>query len=229
MYEHREDRDTDADNGHDEQHAHAFRWCTRDTKNRNWFEHKRLAWDADATKMRFVWRTRESSRSFTLLNSGQTGVERGAYSSARALGIPVTGVMPANGCDELRRLPDELAACLRTCSEKGPRRAREANVECASVVVVAVPDATCASSVTGIGPVLRTARSRNLAAFACDPETDLPDLGVSIMSAPSITESRAIYITGPRATRWAGGEALGRSIVRALAFAVGVHDDLVIR
>ena len=164
-----------------------------------------------------------------LLSSGQTGVERGAYSTAKALGISVAGVIRNNRRDELGPVPDELARLLVPCTELGPRRARVANVYAAWGVIVVVNDADHPSRVTGMKDVMHCARVRNLPLCVCGPRTDLEHVAISIMMAPCDSDPRRIYITGPRATRWPDGEDMGRRVMRALALATQtVGSDLLV-
>lgn len=154
---------------------------------------------------------------FELLNSGQTGVERGAYLTADALAIPVSGVMRTNGRDELGAIPPTLAGRLCRCPHDGPRRAREANVQGASIVLLAVPDTKQAARVTGMAAVMRTARIHDVPLLTCDPGTNLDAFAISVMTTLRSCAPHRIYIVGPRATRWSEGEDFGRALVRILA------------
>jgi hypothetical protein len=164
-----------------------------------------------------------SNEPFEFLNTGQTGVERGVFLTAEALGIEVHGFMAANGRDELGRVPEWVAARLRRCRARGPRRCREANVQLADAVVVMVPNARRAAAVTGMKHVMTCARSRRVPLFVCDRHCDIGALADSVIAALRARRGKAIYITGPRATRWSEGEELGRSLARAIAVAAALE------
>jgi hypothetical protein len=147
----------------------------------------------------------------TLLNSGQTGVERGAYQAAVAHGLAIGGFMTSRARDEIGPVPRELAGSLLACTRSGPRVAQAVNVEMSSTVVIAVPDAKHASTFTAMKQILQCVRAWRIPFVVVDPTTDLEVAASEILVAPE-----QVYITGPRATRWAAGASLGRRLVLSI-------------
>jgi hypothetical protein len=159
-----------------------------------------------------------------ILNSGQTGVERGVHRAARHLGLLVAGFMSMDGHDELGRVPDDVAASLLRTIERGPRRAQAANIKIASGVVIVVPDARHHRAVTGMANIMAAARSWGIPSLVCDGE-HLDSVVDWLRDVPMSSGSKRIYITGPRWTRWGDGERVGRHLVASI---VAASSDLVI-
>jgi hypothetical protein len=151
-----------------------------------------------------------------LLNSGQTGVERGVLRAARHFGLLVAGFMTIDGHDELGRVPDDVAESLLRSGERGPRRAQAANIKLASAVIVAVPDARQHRAFTGMASVITAARAERIPSLICD-ESNIDALSGWLQDVPRTPGATRIYITGPRGTRWTEGERMGRIIVASIA------------
>lgn len=151
-----------------------------------------------------------------IVHSGQTGVERGAHRGALAAGLPIAGFMSLERRDELGPIPEEVAAYLTPCFERGPRPAIRANVALASGALVLVPDRARADRVVAMPAVLQALRSAHVPSLVCDASTNLDDIVKWVRALPETSGSTRVLVTGPRATRWADGEMVGRRIVNAI-------------
>jgi hypothetical protein len=152
-----------------------------------------------------------------LIQSGQTGVERGACRAAMTAGIPIAGFMPMNGRDELGKIPEPCAQHLTPCLEPGPRPAVRANVALASGVLLVVPDARIADTFTAMTATLRAARKLNVPFMICDGQTDVDEVATFTQKLPEECGSVRLMVTGPRETRWSDGEAIARRLVTSFA------------
>ena len=152
-----------------------------------------------------------------ILQSGQTGVERGAFRAAETAGLQLAGFMPIDGRDELGKIPDHVAGRLTPCFERGPRPAVRANVALASGVLLVVPDARQADKYTAMTATLKTARNLMVPCLICDSATDVDDVVAWARKLPETSGSVRVMVTGPRETRWKEGESIARRIVTAIA------------
>lgn len=151
----------------------------------------------------------------TIVHSGQSGVERGAYRAAVAMGLPVAGYMPATGRDEFGTLPLIVREHLVTCGSLGARRAVLANIALASAALVIVPDVTQPHRYTGIPTALKAVRAAAIPLKLVDPRTVVDDIIQWARTLPA--DGIRLMVHGPRATRWHEGEALGWKLVATLA------------
>jgi hypothetical protein len=154
-----------------------------------------------------------------IIHSGQTGVERGAHRAAVTAGLPIAGFMPLDGRDELGPIPSDVAQCLTPCFDRGPRPAVRANIAVASGTLLVVPEAAAAEKFTAMAAVLQAIRSAKIPSYVCDASTNVDDVAAWARSLPETSGSVRISVTGPRGTRWADGETVGRRFVAAIAFA----------
>lgn len=154
-----------------------------------------------------------------ILHSGQTGVERGAHRGASVAGLSVAGFMPLDKRDELGLVPMDVADLLTPHFDRGPRPAVRANVALASGVLLVVPDAMRAEKFTAMSAVIQSVRSARAPMMVCDPQVNLDDIARWVNTIPETSGSKRLLVTGPRATRWPGGEGLARRIVSAVAAA----------
>lgn len=161
-----------------------------------------------------------------MIHSGQTGVERGAARAAKRLGLRVTGFSTTDGRDELGRIPDDVAADLTPCIERGPRSAAIANIQIATALVLLVPVAAHAASLPALATYMREARARSVPIHVLDPTADFERTGRALTALAETSGSIRIYITGPRATRWAEGERVATRFVHA---ALSDPENVVIR
>jgi hypothetical protein len=164
-----------------------------------------------------------------ILHTGQTGVERGACRAARATHFPVSGICNHSCRDEFGALAPEYAAELICCAERGVRSALRATLETANAVVIGVADVERANDVTGIRTLRQHARSLGLPCWLVDPQSDLSTIAARLRelerTQPHVVR---VMVTGPRLTRWQGGESLGFRVVSELSFAPSCsspHDD----
>jgi hypothetical protein len=151
----------------------------------------------------------------TIVHSGQSGVERGAYRAAVAMGLPITGFMPATERDEFGSLPRLVRGCLEAHDAQGRSQAVLANVALASAALIIVPDIAKAQRYTGIQSTLKAVRSAGLPLKVCDPTTSVEEV---VEWARSLSADGArLMVHGPRATRWEEGEALAWKLVATIA------------
>jgi hypothetical protein len=151
-----------------------------------------------------------------IVNSGQTGVERGAHRAAIAAGLCVEGFMSFDKRDELGPLPADVAQWLSPCSERGPRPAMRASVALSSAVVLVVPDIATPEKVAPMAAVLQAIRSARVPSLICDTNSNLYEVG-RWTREQATSGSTHIMVTGPRATRWPDGEGVARRIVAVMA------------
>ena len=148
----------------------------------------------------------------TIVNAGRTGVERGAYQGAVAVGLTVTGVCRRGSKDELGLLPPDLAARLTPCEERGLRAAVEKCLGIATGLLLVVPARHEVGHFPQLVGLLKRARARGLPYRIHDDETSPADTVAWVLAG----DDRHIYVTGPRGTRWPQGEPIARRLLRAV-------------
>jgi CheY-like chemotaxis protein len=153
-----------------------------------------------------------------ITHTGQSGVERGADRAARTVGFEVDGFCTFEQRDELAVLPPEILADLTPCKQRGARSALRATLERASVLVIAVPDASEANRNAGVEALRRSARLAGVPHWVVDPLSDLDEIATKFRRMELFTDLR-VMITGPRLTRWRDGERLGWRVVAQLSLA----------
>ena len=114
--------------------------------------------------------------SITILHTGQTGVERGAFRAAWAAGLPIGGFCNPQNRDELGALPADVRRGLEAAPRTGARAAVYATLAIANAVIIAVPSRSDATSYTGIEALRREIRARSMPHHIVDPTTDLDAL-----------------------------------------------------
>lgn len=115
-------------------------------------------------------------------------------------------------------LPTEVAESLLACSRQGVRSALNATLERANVLVVCVPNASQASTNPGIGVIRTQARTLAVPQYIVDPSMDLDVLAMRLRELEQVSNgSTRVMVTGPRGTRWHGGERLGWLVVAQLS------------
>ena len=162
-----------------------------------------------------------------VLQSGQTGVERGAHRGALAAGLFIAGFMPLDRRDELGQIPQDVARYLTPCFDRGPRPSVRANVALASAALIVVPDANQPEKFTAMLALLQAVRAARLPSLVCDERSNLDTVVQWTRTVPETSGSTRILVTGPRETRWERGEAVARRIVSAIAMATGYDDDVL--
>lgn len=166
----------------------------------------------------------------TLIHGGQTGVDRGCHEAAIALGLPVEGYAPRDGCDEEGIIPSPVRERLWLCGEPGYMARTRWNLDRAHAVLVIVPDGTMPTITPGTRFTLDTARAHGKPRLACDPtwptvlirswmmEWIIPlagqNAGATVWGKPVAPR---LMIAGPRASRWPEGQDAARDLlIRAL-------------
>lgn len=154
-----------------------------------------------------------------IVHSGQTGVERGAHRAAVAASLALAGFMPVDRRDELGPVPEDVAACLTPCFERGPRAAVRANVALASGVLLVVPDRRHVDKFTAMRAIMTAVRGARTKVFIADPAIDTDEVAMWARGLPETSGSVRVLVTGPRGTRWGEGEGVARRLVTAIAIA----------
>lgn len=152
-----------------------------------------------------------------IVHSGQTGVERGAHRGAVAAGLSIAGFMPIDRRDEMGPVPEDIAQHLTPCFERGPRAAVRANVALASGVIVVVPDRRHVDKFTAMRAIMTAVRTARTQSLVCDQTSDTEEVARWARQLPETSGSVRILVTGPRGTRWLGGEGVARRLVTAIA------------
>lgn len=154
--------------------------------------------------------TYRSGMAITILHTGQTGVERGVDRAARFASFAIGGFCSFEGRDELGALPDEVLQSLMRCNQRGARSALRATLDTAHMLIIVVPELSSANELTGIMALRRQARALKIPHVLVDPKTTLSDVISQVRRLEQVSsEPLRVMITGPRETRWAGGQALG--------------------
>lgn len=155
--------------------------------------------------------------SVVILHTGQTGVERGGCRAARMVELEVRGFCQPTARDELGALPPEIRSGLQPTEKTGARAAVYATLELANAVVICVPKAASANRETGVEALRRQIASLDMFSAVVDPSSDLDVLTGQLLQLEATTGRLALFVTGPRMTRWKEGERLGWQVVSALA------------
>lgn len=161
----------------------------------------------------------------TILHTGQTGVERGADRAARAVAFDVGGFCTVNGRDELGAMPADVRASLTPHTRQGARAAVYATLDMADACVIAVPDRGDVNASAGIEALRRELRIRGLPSFIVDPVHDLSAVARELRVIEGRLGRLRLMVTGPRETRWAGGERVGWQVVSELSLAKSLVDS----
>lgn len=156
---------------------------------------------------------------FALLHTGQTGVERGAYRAARAARLRITGTCSHECRDEFESLAREVVADLTPCTQRGTRSALRATLESANALVIGVPQMERASWITGVNALRRHARALGVPSWVVDGASDATALALALREARDGGGDLRVLVTGPRQTRWPGGESFGFRLVSELVAA----------
>ena len=168
----------------------------------------------------------------TVVQGGQTGVDRGAHEAAIDNGWSVAGYMPCDGRDELGKIPDAVARFL-TAHDKTHYVARTAaNVQMANALLIVVHDATDPRATPGTAKTIDLATGRHLHRLIVDPKFDpariarwiwgdllkmmttlpLPLLGEPLDPAPT-----RLLVAGPRESKWRGAQVATAGLLRQVA------------
>jgi Circularly permutated YpsA SLOG family len=177
-------------------------------------------------------RSRDDYVTITIIQGGQTGVDRGAHDAAIDNGWPVTGYMPQDGRDERGRIPDAVARHLILCVKTGYGARTEANVKTADAALIVVRTADDPQATPGTAKTIALAANRRLPRLIVDPEWDpaviarwiwrdlltmtktlsLPLLGAQ----PEPTPAR-LLVAGPRESLWQGAQVETAGLLRRVA------------
>ena len=158
-----------------------------------------------------------------IIHGGQTGVDRGAWAAAKALGINAGGVMPKDFTDEKGLIPAGVRERMRPSDLPGKLARTKQNILIASVLLVVVPNRLSPDVTPGTRATLDYAASRpGLQVMVADK--DSADAVASWLShlPPSVrrqSSSRSgdffLMVAGPRASRWPEGEAVTLDVLTA--------------
>jgi CheY-like chemotaxis protein len=136
--------------------------------------------------------------------------------------LAVAGFSTFESRDELGHLSTEIAENLVRCSQRGVRSALRATLGTANAVVLALSNADQMRTTTGIASLQRQARALGTPCWLVDQTSDLAALALELRELERTPPHELrLLITGPRFTRWHGGQELGLRIVSELAHAPG--------
>lgn len=154
----------------------------------------------------------------TIVQGGQTGVDRGAHEGATDNGWPVKGYMPKNRCDELGLIPAAVAASLLPCTISGYPARTSTNLRMVHALLVIVPDKHDPYATPGTRLTLTEAREINLPRLVVDPDEDMRVLGtwIHMLRVRQAREDLRIMVAGPRESRWASGRVDTAALLRRL-------------
>src|ERR1700733_5528213 len=156
----------------------------------------------------------------TILHTGQTGVERGACRAAKLMQLEVAGFSTFECRDELGHLSSEVAENLVRCGQRGVRSALRATLESANAVVLVLANSEQVRTTTGVASLQRHARLLGIPCWIVDQTSDLAALAVALRDLEhTAAHDLRVLVTGPRFTRWPGGQQLGMRVVSELALA----------
>lgn len=144
----------------------------------------------------------------TIVNAGRTGVERGAYHGAVAVGFDVIGVCRRGQKDELGPLPPDLAARLEPCDDRGARAAVARCLQLATAVLIVVPDRDELAAFPFVTWLGKRVRGAGIPLHVHDPKSAVDD------TLTWTLRQHRLYVTGPRGTRWLEGESVARRLLR---------------
>lgn len=155
-----------------------------------------------------------------LVHGGQTGVDRGGHDGALANGWQIWGYMPADGCDELGLVPDDVAKYLDRCRQIGYPARTKANLLIADLLLVMVEDKQQPYATPGTRLTLTAAGKRKpyLERKVVDPSDGVDEIATWIADYRAGNQDWKVHlkkhvwlmVAGPRASKWRGGEAAMR-------------------
>ena len=160
-----------------------------------------------------------------LIHGGQTGVDRGAWAAAIALGarghtIRAGGVMPKDAKDEAGVIPEVVRRNMRACDTAGYEARTIENVRGADALLVVVknrlqPDATPGTRLT----LAQAAKQPGLQTMVADAES-ADQVAWWLAHLPPWAKNRhpfKLMVAGPRESLWPGAElATQELLIKAL-------------
>jgi len=169
----------------------------------------------------------------TIVQGGQTGVDRGAHAGALASGWSLAGYMPHDRRDELGPIPDEVARYLIPSAKTGYAARTVANVFMSTAALIVVPNAEDPRVTPGTAKTLDLARDRRLPRRVADPTTS-PEVLASwiwhdlVKPQPLLlferpkeeTKSVRLLVAGPRESKWQGARVATAALLRQVAQAL---------
>ncbi len=150
-------------------------------------------------------------------------MERGADQAARAVGITVACTCSYEARDEFGVLPAAIARDLVRSPARGVRTAVRATLLAAHALVIAVPEVSSANAIPGVEALRRQVRRQGIPHWIVGPSTDLSEMLAALQRLEREHSPVQLMVTGPRTTRWAGGERAGWRIVTELALSSDVQ------
>jgi hypothetical protein len=164
-----------------------------------------------------------------IIHGGQTGVDRGAWAAAQALGlkglvIKAGGIMPKDFTDEKGIIPESVRSHMRPCEYPSLGMRTKENVLLASALLVVVPDRLNPERTPGTALTLKYAASRPglqvMVASRGDHDAVahwLLHLPPSVAKQSSARTGFYLMVAGPRESKWPDGELITTDLlIRAL-------------
>lgn len=158
-----------------------------------------------------------------ICHGGQTGVDRGAHLGAIDGALLIAGYMPRNERDERGMIPDDIRSVLWRCTvgerDGGYPARTHANIELAHAVLLIVQDVNNPAATPGSRLTYDLMQKRERPWMIADPDTYAKDVQkwmTGLREDHGSGELR-LLVAGPRASRWANGEATARTLVASLS------------
>jgi hypothetical protein len=145
-----------------------------------------------------------------IVSGGQTGVDRAALDSARALGLDYGGFVPKGRGAEDGPLPDHYSAMIETASADYAVRTRR-NVAAADATLILTRGAPDGGTQLTFDAACRSARPTLLVDLAADPDP-VGRVREWLEGLPGGT----LNVAGPRESRRAGIYAEARALLEAV-------------
>ena len=161
----------------------------------------------------------------TVVQGGQTGVDRGAHDAALICGWNIAGYMPIDRRDEHGAIPDDVARFLIAHDKPGYASRTEANVRSANAALIIVHDAAEAHTTPGTAMTIDLVIERRLPRRVVDPTCDAHAIArwlwndllappAPMLPLPGFVAApgpNRLLVAGPRESKWPGArtEAVG--------------------
>ena len=171
----------------------------------------------------------------TIIQGGQTGVDRGAYQAAVDNGWSLAGYMPREARDELGPIPKDVARHLVPHDRAGYGARTEANVQSASAVLIVVRDAREPGATPGTAKTIELAAGRRLRCKIVDPTSDAAPIarwiwndlrtpGVLMLALDNFQDldpvPTRLLVAGPRESKWPGARLETVAFLHRVALAI---------
>lgn len=151
-----------------------------------------------------------------IIQGGQTGVDRGAWAAAKALGIKCGGIAPHDLTDENGVIPAGVRERMKPCEYPGKDRRTKANILLASALLVVVPNRLSPDTTPGTRLTLEFAATRPGLQVLVAGKGDAAAVAHWLARLPPSSRHQSsarsaeffLMVAGPRASLWPEGEGV---------------------